>query len=63
VDSDVETFQIDANKIEAAITKQTKAIMPVHLGGSAADLDRILEVANKHQIPVIEDACQAHLAE
>ena len=42
VDSDIETFQIDANKIEAAITKQNKAIMPVHLGGSAADLDKIL---------------------
>ena len=63
VDSDVETFQIDAEKIEAAITKETKAIMPVHLGGSAADLDKILEVGNQRKIPVIEDACQAHLAE
>jgi len=63
VDSDPETFQIDANKIEAAITERTKAILPVHLGGAAADLDRILEVANKHKIPVIEDACQSHLAE
>jgi perosamine synthetase len=63
VDSDLESFQIDANKIEAAITKDTKAIMPVHLGGSPADLDKILEVAGKHKLPVIEDACQAHLAE
>jgi dTDP-4-amino-4,6-dideoxygalactose transaminase len=63
VDSDLESFQIDANKIEAAITKDTKAIMPVHLGGYPADLDKVLEVAGKHKIPVIEDACQAHLAE
>ncbi|HEU0038695.1 MAG TPA: DegT/DnrJ/EryC1/StrS family aminotransferase [Verrucomicrobiae bacterium] len=63
VDTDLESFQIDANKIEAAITKQTKAILPVHLGGSPAELDKILEVANQHKIPVIEDACQAHLAE
>lgn len=63
VDSDLESFQIDATKIEAAITKETRAIMPVHLGGSPADLDKILEVANKHKLPVVEDACQAHLAE
>ena len=63
VDSDLESFQIDANKIEAAITKDTKAIMPVHIGGYPADLDKILDVAGKHKIPVIEDACQAHLAE
>ena len=63
VDTDLESFQIDANKIEAAITKETKAVLPVHIGGSPADLDKILEVANKHQLPVIEDACQAHLAE
>jgi perosamine synthetase len=63
VDTDVNTFQIDANKLEAAITPATKAIMPVHLGGSACDLDRILNVSSKHNIPVIEDACQAHLAE
>jgi dTDP-4-amino-4,6-dideoxygalactose transaminase len=63
VDSDVETFQIDARKIERAITGRTRAIVPVHLGGSAADLDTILPVARKHGVPVIEDACQAHLAE
>lgn len=63
VDSDLETFQIDANKIEKAITKQTRAIMPVHLGGSAADLDTTLKVAGARKIPVVEDACQAHLAE
>ncbi|MCW5555489.1 MAG: DegT/DnrJ/EryC1/StrS family aminotransferase [Verrucomicrobiae bacterium] len=63
VDTDPESFQIDANKIEAAITKETKAILPVHIGGSPADLDKILAVANQHKLPVIEDACQAHLAE
>ncbi len=63
VDSDIESFQIDASKIEAAITRETKAIMPVHIGGSPADLDIIMEVSRKHKIPVIEDACQAHLAE
>lgn len=63
VDSDLESFQIDANKIEAAITPQTKALLPVHIGGSPANLDKILEVAKKHKLPVIEDACQAHLGE
>jgi dTDP-4-amino-4,6-dideoxygalactose transaminase len=62
-DTDPETFQIDARTIEAKITSRTKAIVPVHLGGSAADLDAILPVARKHGIPVVEDACQAHLAE
>lgn len=61
VDSDLETFQIDARKIEAAITPRTRALLPVHLGGAAADLDTILAIAKKHRIPVIEDACQAHL--
>ena len=63
VDSDLETCQMDARKIEAAITPRTKAIIPVHLGGSACDLDAILPIAQKHDIPVIEDACQAHLGE
>jgi dTDP-4-amino-4,6-dideoxygalactose transaminase len=63
VDTDPATFQIDARKIEAAITDRTAAIMPVHLGGASADLDVILALANKRKIPVIEDACQSHLAE
>jgi perosamine synthetase len=63
VDTDISTFQIDANKIEAAITPRTRAILPVHLGGSPADLDKILAVAKAHRIPVLEDACQAHLGE
>jgi dTDP-4-amino-4,6-dideoxygalactose transaminase len=63
VDTDPESFQIDAGKIEQAITKQTKVLMPVHIGGSPFDVDRILAIGQKHNIPVIEDACQAHLAE
>lgn len=63
VDMDPETFQIDASKIEAAITKNTKLIMPVHMGGSPADMDTILAIGKKHNIPVVEDACQAPLAE
>ena len=63
VDSDRETFQIDARKIEAAITPQTKVLMPVHLGGAAADLDAILGIAKKRNLLVVEDACQAHLGE
>jgi len=63
VDTDVETFQIDARRIEAAITERTRAIVPVHLGGSAADLDAILPLAQRRGLPVLEDACQAHLGE
>ncbi len=63
VDSDLETFQIDARKIEQAITGNTRVILPVHLGGSAADLDTILEVARRRGVALVEDACQAHLAE
>jgi len=62
VDTDLESFQIDANKIEASLTPNTKLVMPVHIGGSPADLDKIFEVTNKANIPMIEDACQAHLA-
>lgn len=63
VDSDPRTFQIDAGKIERAITDRTVAIVPVHLGGNVADLDTISAAAAKRNIPVVEDACQAHLAE
>ncbi len=63
VDTDPETFQIDATKVEAAITPATRAIVPVHVGGSPADLDTLLAVGRTHGIPVVEDACQAHLAE
>lgn len=63
VDTDRQSMQIDAGKIEDAITENTRCIIPVHLGGLPADMDTILDVAEKHDIPVIEDACQAHMAE
>lgn len=63
VDTDRETFLMNPAKLEAAITDRTKAIIPVHIGGSVADLDSILAIAKKHNVPVIEDACQAHLAQ
>lgn len=63
VDSDPESFLMDPAKLEAAITDRTAAIIPVHLGGSPADLDRILAIGKKRNVPVIEDACQAHLAQ
>lgn len=63
VDTDPETFQMDARKIESAINERTRAIIPVHLGGNAADLDAILPLAQKHKLALIEDACQAHLGE
>lgn len=63
VDTDPETFQMDARKLEAAITPRTRAIIPVHLGGNVCDLEAILGIAARHNVPVLEDACQAHLAE
>jgi dTDP-4-amino-4,6-dideoxygalactose transaminase len=59
VDVDKETFNIDVTKIEEKITSKTKAIMPVHIFGQAADMDEINEIAKKHNLYVIEDACQA----
>ncbi|MEX0774051.1 MAG: DegT/DnrJ/EryC1/StrS family aminotransferase [Balneolales bacterium] len=63
VDTDRETFQIDAEKIEEKITSRTKAILPVHIYGLPADMVRIMEIAEKHNLAVVEDACQAWLAE
>jgi perosamine synthetase len=63
VDTDLETFQMDAGKVEAKITDRTAAVIPVHMAGGAADMDRILAAAGRRKIPVIEDACQAHLGE
>jgi len=60
VDIDPVTFNIDPSKIEAAITSKTKAIMPVHLFGLCCDMDAILAIAKKHNLIVIEDACQSH---
>jgi dTDP-4-amino-4,6-dideoxygalactose transaminase len=63
VDTDPETFQMDHRKAEAAFSERTKAIMPVHLGGAVCDLDALVPLARKHNAVLIEDACQAHLAE
>jgi perosamine synthetase len=63
VDIDPETFLIDPSKIEAAITKKTKAIIPVHLYGRVCSMDAINEIANKHNVVVIEDTAQAFGAE
>lgn len=63
VDIDPHTFTIDPAKIEEKITKRTKAIMPVHYGGLASDMDPILKIAKKHKLIVIEDAAHATGAE
>lgn len=63
VDIDADTLNIDPELIEAAITSRTRAIIPVHIAGRPADMDRVLEIARKHGLSVIEDAAQAHAAE
>jgi len=63
VDIDPESYNINPSKIEEKISKKTKVILPVHLYGQPADMDSILEVAKRHKLKVIEDACHAHGAE
>jgi dTDP-4-amino-4,6-dideoxygalactose transaminase len=60
VDIDFATMNIDPSKIEKAITKKTRAIIVVHLHGLPVEMDKIMAIANKHNIKVIEDACQGH---
>jgi dTDP-4-amino-4,6-dideoxygalactose transaminase len=60
VDIDPDTFNIDPNHLERAITKKTKAILPVHLYGLMADMSAINKIARKHRLIVIEDSAQAH---
>lgn len=60
VEPDINTFNLDASRIESAITSKTKAIMPVHLYGQPCDMDPIMEVAHAHDLYVIEDCAQAH---
>lgn len=59
VDIRPDTFNINPDKIEAAITEKTKAIMPVHLYGQMAEMDKIMQIANKYNLKVIEDAAQS----
>ncbi len=63
VDISPASFTIDPARIEAAITPRTRAIVPVHLYGQPADMDAILDIARRHRLAVVEDACQAHGAE
>ena len=63
VDIDPATFTMDVTQLEAAITDKTKAIIPVSLYGQPADMGPLMEIARKHGLVVIEDACQAHGAE
>jgi perosamine synthetase len=63
VDTNPDTFQIDASKIESAINARTRAIIPVHLGGSTFDVDAVQAVGRKHNLAIVEDSCQSHLAE
>jgi dTDP-4-amino-4,6-dideoxygalactose transaminase len=59
VDIEPDTFNIDISKVEAAITSRTRAIIPVHLFGQCVDMNALIELANYHHIPIIEDAAQA----
>ncbi len=59
VEPNIQTYNIDPNRIEQAITSRTKAIIPVHLYGQPADMDSIMELANRYDLMVVEDAAQA----
>lgn len=63
VDVECDTFLIDTNKIEDVITKKTKCILPVHLFGQCADMNRIIGIAKKHNLFILEDCAQSHGAE
>jgi dTDP-4-amino-4,6-dideoxygalactose transaminase len=63
VDIEPDTYNVDPAKIEEAVTGKTRAVIPVHFGGQACDMDRIMALARKHRLAVIEDACHAHGAE
>jgi dTDP-4-amino-4,6-dideoxygalactose transaminase len=63
VDIDPDTYNLDPEKIEAAITSRTRAIIPVHFAGQACEMDKIMAIAKKHNLKVIEDACHGHAAE
>ena len=63
VDVDPDTFNMNPDLLEAAITPRTRVVLPVHLYGQPAEMGRICEIAERHGLLVVEDACQAHLAE
>jgi dTDP-4-amino-4,6-dideoxygalactose transaminase len=63
VDIDEHTYTMDPSRLKRAISPRTKAIVPVHLFGQMADMDPIMEIARRHELFVVEDACQAHGAE
>jgi len=60
VEPDINTYNIDCNKIEEKITSKTKAIMPVHLYGQMVEMDKIIELAKKYNLKVVEDSAQSH---
>ncbi|NME83741.1 DegT/DnrJ/EryC1/StrS family aminotransferase [Clostridium sp. SM-530-WT-3G] len=60
VEPDINTFNLDPNKIESSISQKTKAIIPVHLYGQPCDMTSIMEIANKYNLFVVEDCAQAH---
>jgi dTDP-4-amino-4,6-dideoxygalactose transaminase len=62
-DTDPATFQIDPKSIEPRLNGRTVCLLPAHIGGSAADLDSLLAIASRRRMPLVEDACQSHLAE
>jgi perosamine synthetase len=62
-DIDIESFQLDPKDVEKKITENTKAIMPVHMMGQPCNMERIMAIAKKYKLKVIEDACQGHLGE
>ena len=63
VDIEPDTYLMDMDKVEAAITERTRAIEPVHFGGQPVDMDRLLAIAKKHNLKIIEDAAHAHGSE
>ena len=63
VDVDPDTWQMDTSKIEAAVNPETRAILPVHILGGICNMDKVNAIAGKHNLNVVEDACEAHLAE
>lgn len=60
VEPEIDSFNMDPKRIESAITKKTKAIIPVHLYGQSCEMDFIIKIAQKHKLKIIEDCAQSH---